>query len=114
MGTARTVVRVLAPCVSLLCLAACNSEALTRRELVVHFEPSATSDQHRQALEACTGVAPHTSPEPIVHNGYASSRVSDIRFRIDHANDHDIAQLQTCLAQQPGVVGTEDTAGYTS
>src|SRR4051812_30370185 len=98
VGRLRTVVGIVAPCVSLLAAVGCNSEALTRRELVVHFEPGASSDQHRQALEACTGVAPNTSPEPIVHNSYASSRVSDVRFRIDHANDHDIAQLQTCLS----------------
>src|SRR4051812_15337542 len=112
VGTPRRLSSVLTA-VSLLAIAGCNA-ALSKRELVVHFEPGATSAQHGQALEACTGVAPHTSPEPIVHNNYASSRVNDVRFRIDKANDHDIAKLQTCLAQQPGVVGTEDTAGYTS
>src|SRR3954451_8035682 len=112
VGTARTLVGVLAV-VSALGAAGCNA-SLSRRELVVHFEPTATGAQHQQALQACTGVAPHTSPEPIAHSSFASSRVNDVRFRIDKANDHDIAQLQTCLSQQPGVVGTEDTAGYTS
>src|SRR4051812_36134518 len=105
---------VVVSAMSLLAAVGCNASALSRRELVVHFESTASAAQHRQALTSCTGVAPNTTPEPIVHTQYASSRVNDVRFRIDHANDHDIARLQTCLAKQPGVVGTEDTAGYTS
>jgi hypothetical protein len=88
--------------------------SLSKRELVVHFDPEATSEQHAAAREACATAAPRTSPEPIVHNQYAISRIKDVRFRIDHANDKDIAQLQACLAKQPGVVGFEDTAGLTS
>jgi hypothetical protein len=114
VAATRAVVGLLASYVSVVAVTGCNSEALSRRELVVHFDVAATSAQHRQARAACSGVAPHTSPEPIVHNDYPSSRVNDVRFRIDHANDHDIARLQTCLSRQPGVVGTEDTAGYTS
>ena len=74
------------------------------------FAQDATPEMHENALKACTGVAPHTSPEPIVHSTFASSRVSDVRFRIDHANDREIAQLQACLGEQPGVIGSQDTA----
>ena len=88
--------------------AGCGANAY-RRELVVVFDPSATPAQHEAALRNCTGVAPRTTPEPIVHNSYASSRVYDIRFRIDHASDHDLAQLQACLSRQPGVIGARDT-----
>lgn len=94
-------------------LSACNA-SISKRELVVHFDPEATPEQHAAAREACLTAAPRTSPEPIVHNQYATSRVNDVRFRIDHANDKDIAQLESCLARQPGVVGFEDTAGLTS
>jgi hypothetical protein len=89
-------------------VAGCGPNAY-RRELVVVFAASATPEQHAAALENCTGVAPNTSPEPIVHSSFASSRVYDVRFRIDHASDRDVAQLQACLAKQPGVVGTQDT-----
>lgn len=81
-----------------------------RRELVVVFAPDATPAMHAAALKACTGAAPNTSPEPIVASSFAASRLSDVRFRIDHANDREIAQLETCLGKQPGVKGFQDTA----
>lgn len=81
------------------------SGSLSKRELVVHFLPTATPADHRAALTACTGVAPNTSPEPILVSHYASDRVGDVRFRIDHADDHDIAMLLTCLTKQRGVNG---------
>jgi hypothetical protein len=110
------VARVTGGAVALAILAAvtgCDA-SLSKRELVVHFTPEATAEQHKAARDACIGAAPRTSPEPIVHNDYAISRIKDVRFRIDHANDKDIAQLQSCLAKQPGVIGFEDTAGLTS
>ena len=81
-----------------------------RRELVVVFSPDATPAMHAAALKACTGAAPHTSPEPIVRSSFAASRVSDVRFRIDHANDREISLLQACLGRQPGVIGAQDSA----
>jgi hypothetical protein len=30
-----------------------------------------------------------------------------VRFRIDHADDKDIALLTECLSRQPGVVGVD-------
>jgi hypothetical protein len=93
-------------------LTGCNP-VLSKREIVVHFTQSATEAQHRAALTACTGVAPHTSPEPIVHDRYASSLVDDIRFRVDKADDHDLAQLFDCLGKQPGVLGVSDPEDIT-
>lgn len=92
--------------------AACNP-VLSKREVVVHFTLAATPAQHRAALLACTGAAPHTSPEPIVHDRYASSRVADVRFRVDKASDHDLAQLYNCLSRQPGVLGVSDPQDMT-
>ena len=88
-------------------LAGCNA---TKRELVVVFSSDATAAMHADALRACTGAAPHTSPEPVVASTARVGRQSDVRFRIDSANDHDIAQLETCLQRQPGVIGVQDTA----
>jgi hypothetical protein len=99
--------------VPVLVIGGCDA-SISKRELVVHFDPDATAEQHAAAREACIGAAPRTSPEPIVHNQYAISRIKDVRFRIDKANDKDIAQLESCLAEQPGVIGFEDTAGLTS
>ena len=96
---------------ALLCVVAAGAcKNAYRRELVVVFSPGATPAMHVAALRACTGVAPNTSPEPIVPSSFSASRISDVRFRIDHANDRDIAQLETCLGRQPGVQGFQDTA----
>jgi hypothetical protein len=103
----------VARCVAcvVLCLVAVGAcKNAYRRELVVVFTSEATPAMHAAALRACTGAAPNTSPEPIVHSSFAASRVNDVRFRIDHANDRDIAHLQACLSRQPGVLGTQDSA----
>jgi hypothetical protein len=84
----------------------CNNPNLNRRELVVHFDPSATQVDHDSARAACASAAPHASPEPAPS---ASSRgvspAYDVRFRVDHASDRDVNQLLQCLRRQEGVVG---------
>jgi len=95
-----------------VCLAGCNA-SLSKREAVVHFTSSASEAQHVAAREACATAAPHVSPEPIVHNKYATTRIDDVRFRIDKADDHDLAQLYNCLAKQPGVIGVSDPMDMT-
>ena len=104
------VVARTAACVLMCVVAAGGCNNAYRRELVVVFGPDATAARHAHALQACTGVAPNTSPEPIVPSSFSSSRLNNVRFRIDHANDRDVAQLQACLSRQPGVIGTNDTA----
>jgi hypothetical protein len=93
-------------------LTGCNA-SLSNREIVVQFTPTASATQHAAAREACATAAPHASPEPIVHNNYASTRVNDVRFRVDKANDHDLAQLYACLSRQPGVLGVSDPMDMT-
>jgi hypothetical protein len=85
----------------------------TTREVVVFFTADATQAQHESAMRKCTGVAPHTSPEPISPGTHRVAPTSDVRFRIDTANDHDIARLESCLTRQPGVVGVQDTMDTT-
>jgi hypothetical protein len=85
----------------------CNASALSRRELVVHFDPAATSAQHRSALDACAHATTEATPEPFSTTGPVSNQINNVRFRIDHADDRDIAHLETCLGQQPGVVGVD-------
>lgn len=88
----------------------CNA---TRRELTVVFTPGTSNDQRAAALRACTGAAPHTSPEPIPtptgQRGIERTG-SLVRFRIDAANDQNIARLEECLQKQPGVQGFQDSA----
>lgn len=91
-------------------LSGCNG---TRRELTVVFTPGTTADQRAAVQRACAGAAPHTSPEPIPtpsgRRGIERSG-SLVRFRIDSANDRDIARLEECLQKQPGVQGFQDSA----
>jgi hypothetical protein len=82
--------------------------AYGKREIVVDFTPQATPQQHVAARAACAHAAPHVSPEPIVHTHYASTHVSDVRFRVDRASDADLAKLSICLNHQPGVLGMDD------
>lgn len=85
----------------------------TRREVIVFFASDAPQSDHDNALRACTGAAKNTSPEPITPGTHRVAPSSDVRFRIDDANDHDIAELEKCLTKQPGVIGVQDTMDTT-
>ncbi len=89
-------------------LAGCGryGERLRQRELVVHFEPGATQEQHVAAREACTGI-PNTSPEPIDSSTTKAGRLNNVRFRIDDASQRDLSRLTECLSRQPGVRGID-------
>ena len=86
-------------------LSGCNSSSLTKRELVVYFQQNAPQSEHVAALHACGHVTPAAVPEPIGKSNLLSNSVGDVRFRIDHADDKQIAELTECLNKQPGVVG---------
>ena len=91
-------------------LAGCNG---TKRELTVVFDAGTTADQRAAASQACAGVAPHTSPEPIpTPSGIRGIERTGslVRFRIDSASDRDIARLEECLQKQTGVKGFQDSA----
>ena len=100
--------RLLLACLAVAGMAMASGCNATKRELVVVFASSATAAQHAAALHACTGAAPHTTPEPMPTGGHVVG--SDVRFRIDSANDKDIARLETCLQRQPGVQGFQDSS----
>ena len=83
----------------------CNTSSLTKREAVVYFSDTATESEHVNALNACAHVAPSVHAEPITKSTLPSNQVGNVRFRIDHADDKDIALLTECLDKQPGVKG---------
>jgi hypothetical protein len=88
-------------------LSGCNSSALDKQELVVYFQQNAPASDHTAALKACAHAAPNANPEPITKSTLASDQVGDVRWRIDHADDKDLALLTECLNKQPGVVGVD-------
>jgi hypothetical protein len=83
----------------------CNTSSLTKRELVVYFTDNASESDHAAALNACANAAPNVHAEPITKSTLPSNQVGNVRFRIDHADDKDIALLTECLDKQPGVKG---------
>lgn len=100
----RAAVAVAAGSVAVLATG-CNSSSLSKQELVVYFAQNAPASDHVAALRACSHVSPATVPEPIETSSLVSNDVGDVRFRIDHANDREVALLTECLNKQPGVVG---------
>ena len=90
---------------AVLLVSGCNTSSLTKRELVVYFTDNASESDHVNALNVCGRVAPDVHPEPITKSTLPSNRVGNVRFRIDHADDKDIALLTECLDKQPGVKG---------
>jgi hypothetical protein len=90
---------------ALVVLSGCNTSSLTKREVVVYFQQNAPQSEHVAALHACAHVTPAAVAEPIGKSDLLSNSVGDVRFRIDHADDKQIAQLTECLNKQPGVVG---------
>lgn len=90
---------------SLAVLSGCNTSALTKREVVVYFKPSAPTSDQAAALKACAHASPEAIPEPIIKSNLVSDSVGDVRFRVDHADDKQLAILTECLNRQPGVEG---------
>lgn len=90
----------------ILLVAGCGryADRLTAREVVVSFDRVATQGQHDAARRACSGL-PRTSPEPAPRSTLAAGRAGDVRFRVDRADDADLARLFDCLGRQPGVRG---------
>jgi hypothetical protein len=88
-----------------LALAGCNTSAFTKRELVVDFHQDSPQSQHQAAFNACEHASPAATPEPFSTSGPLVDTIGNVRFRIDHANDKEIATLEACFEKQPGVAG---------
>jgi len=95
----------LAAAATVALISGCNTSSLTKREVVVYFDDGASQSDHVNTLNACAHVAPDVHAEPISKSTLPANEVGNVRFRIDHADDKDIALLTECLDNQPGVKG---------
>jgi hypothetical protein len=77
-----------------------------KQEAVVHFQPQ-TPDSVRLKVRAACSHVPQAIPEPLPTDHLASDQVNNVRYRVDHASDGDLAKLQQCLQRFPSVVGIE-------
>jgi hypothetical protein len=77
-----------------------------KQEAVVQFQPQTPNSVRLKVRAACSHV-PQAIPEPLPTDHLASDLDSDVRYRVDHASDGDLAKLQQCLQRFPSVVGIE-------
>ena len=96
---------VLAPAV-----AGCASfnRAFGKQEAVVQFQPK-TPDSVRLKVRAACSHVPQAVPEPLPTDHLASDQANNVRYRVDHASDGDLAKLQQCLQRFPSVEGIQFT-----
>jgi hypothetical protein len=103
--------RLVATCILsgtiMAALSGCNTSALTKVELVVYFQPGTTTAQKLTALNNCKHSTPAAVDEPVDHSGLPSDQIGDIRFRIDHADDKQVSELENCLHKQIGIQGVQ-------
>jgi hypothetical protein len=77
-----------------------------QQEAVVQFQPQTSNSARLKVRAACSHV-PQAIPEPLPTDHLASDLANDVRYRVDHASDGDLAKLQQCLQRFPSVVGIQ-------
>ena len=78
--------------------------ALGQRQAVVSFREGTPVSQRLAVRSACAKV-PAVTPQPLPSNLNAPYALQQVTFQITHASDTDVAELETCLAKFPAVVG---------
>jgi hypothetical protein len=78
--------------------------ALGQRQAVVSFRPG-TSLSQRLAVRSTCAKVPAVKAQPLPSDLNSPYALQQLTFRVDHASDADIAQLEKCLARFPAVVG---------
>ena len=98
-------------------LAGCSQfdKALGQRQAVVSFRTGTPLSQRLTVRSTCAKV-PAVRAQPLPSDLSSPYALQQLTFRIDHATDTDVARLETCLEQFPGVAGvtlqdSSDTGG---
>ena len=87
-------------------LAGCSqfNEALGQRQAIVSFRPDTPLSQRLTVRSTCAKV-PAVTAQPLPSDLNSPYALQQLTFRIDHASNADIAQLEKCLAKFPAVAG---------
>ena len=80
--------------------------ALGQQEAVVHFQDG-TSNAARLTVRAACSHLPQATPEPLPTDHKASDLLYNVRYRVDHASDANLARLEQCLQKFPSVDGVD-------
>ena len=78
--------------------------ALGQRQAVVSFRDGTPVPQRLAVRSTCAKV-PAVTAQPLPSDLSSPYALQQLTFRIDHASDADVAQLEKCLAKFPSVVG---------
>ncbi len=90
--------RLLVVATLVVALAGCKAgDALSTREVIVHFAPTATAAQHQEVQQVC-GQVPNASPLPIPTDAKLQS-LTDVHFFVKPGTDKNLQRLYNCLAQ---------------
>ena len=90
----------------LVALTGCRATSgLDRQEVIVAFQPTATQADHTRVWNACKNL-PGVQPEPLdTTSKLPSVLLNNVRFRVDHATNLQIQQLENCVGKDPSVTG---------
>ena len=78
--------------------------ALGQRQAVVSFRDGTPVPQRLAVRSTCAKV-PAVTAQPLPSDLSSPYALQQLTFRIDHASDADVAQLEKCLAKFPAVAG---------
>jgi hypothetical protein len=100
--------RSIAACavlVGICLLTSCRTTVTLNREVVVVFKPGTTEADRDRVRAECADASPHASPVPQGPGTLKSSRLNNVRFRVDKADDTELTKLYNCLTKDPAVRG---------
>jgi hypothetical protein len=102
----RAVAAAIAAAGLVLAAAGCAkfNAALGQQEAVVHFRDGTPNATRLKVRAACAHL-PQAKAEPLPTDHKASDLLYDVRYRVDHASDADLARLDQCLQRFPSVDG---------
>ena len=78
--------------------------ALGQRQAVVSFRDGTPVPQRLTVRSTCAKV-PAVTAQPLPSDLSSPYALQQLTFQINHASDAEVAQLETCLAKFPSVVG---------